>query len=238
PSLINLQMELRKCCNHPFLIKGVEEGETHDLTRPEYLERLVYASGKYVLLDKLLPRLRADGHKVLIFSQMVRMLDMMEDFMRDRQYSFERLDGTIRGDARQMAIDRFSTTDTFVFLLSTRAGGLGINLTAADTCIILDSDWNPQNDIQAMARSHRIGQKKTVFRLVTRNTYESQMVERANKKLGLERALNADRANGNVCRQQVSIIFRAHPYTRVLCRQKIIIITLCTVRLLIPDRIN
>jgi len=76
--------------------------------------------------------------------------------------------GTIRGDARQMAIDRFSKTDVFVFLLSTRAGGLGINLTAADTCVIMDSDWNPQNDIQAMARSHRIGQKKTVKVRVTR----------------------------------------------------------------------
>ena len=92
------------------------------------------------------------------------MLDMLSDFLRDRRYSHERLDGTIRGDLRQAAIDRFCRpgSDTFVFLLSTRAGGLGINLTAADTCIIMDSDWNPQNDVQAMARSHRIGQTKRV----------------------------------------------------------------------------
>ena len=153
---------------------------------------------------------------------MVKMLDLLSDYLRERRYSHERLDGTIRGDLRQAAIDRFCKpgSDTFAFLLSTRAGGLGINLIAADTCIIFDSDWNPQNDVQAMARSHRIGQQKRVkvFRLVTRNTYapptslglsplpfspplvprgryESEMVERANKKLGLERAMNADRAN-------------------------------------------
>ena len=126
------------------------------------------------------------------------MLDILSDYLLERRYSHERLDGTIRGDLRQAAIDRFCRpdSDTFIFLLSTRAGGLGINLTAADTCILMDSDWNPQNDVQAMARSHRIGQTKRVkvFRLVTRNTYEAEMVERANRKLGLERAMNADRA--------------------------------------------
>jgi SNF2 family DNA or RNA helicase len=103
------------------------------------------------------------------------VLDLLSDYLRERRYSHERLDGTIRGDLRQAAIDRFCRpgSDTFIFLLSTRAGGLGINLIAADTCIIMDSDWNPQNDVQAMARSHRIGQSKKVkvFRLVTRNTY-------------------------------------------------------------------
>ena len=199
PSLVNIQMELRKCCNHPYLIKGVEESETAELGESAYCDALLKASGKYVLLDKLLPKLKAEGHRVLIFSQMVKMLDMLSEFLRDRRYSHERLDGTIRGDLRQAAIDRYCRPDsqTFIFLLSTRAGGLGINLTAADTCIIMDSDWNPQNDVQAMARTHRIGQKKRVkvFRLVTRNTYESEMVERANRKLGLERAMNADRAN-------------------------------------------
>lgn len=198
PSLVNIQMELRKCCNHPYLIKGVEESHVSGMEVDSHFEMLLKASGKLVLLDKLLPKLKAEGHRVLIFSQMVRMLDMLSDFLRDRRYSHERLDGTVRGDLRQAAIDRFSKkgSETFIFLLSTRAGGLGINLTAADTCIIMDSDWNPQNDVQAMARSHRIGQTKKVkvFRLVTRNTYESEMVERANKKLGLERAMNADRA--------------------------------------------
>ena len=200
PSLVNLQMELRKACNHPFLIKGVEEsllaGPLADQTP---LDQLLKASGKMVLLDKLLPKLKSEGHRVLLFSQMVRMLDVLSDYLRERRYSHERLDGTIRGDLRQAAIDRFCKpgSDTFAFLLSTRAGGLGINLIAADTCIIFDSDWNPQNDVQAMARSHRIGQTKTVkvFRLVTRNTYESEMIERANKKLGLERAMNADRGS-------------------------------------------
>ena len=199
PSLINMQMELRKVCNHPYLIKGVEERETADIAQSAYLDSLLKASGKCVLMDKLLPKLKAEGHRVLIFSQMVRCLDLLSDYLRERRYSHERLDGTIRGDLRQAAIDRFCKpgSDTFAFLLSTRAGGLGINLIAADTCIIFDSDWNPQNDVQAMARSHRIGQSKKVkvFRLVTRNTYESEMVERANKKLGLERAMNADRAN-------------------------------------------
>jgi chromodomain-helicase-DNA-binding protein 7 len=225
PSLINLQMELRKVCNHPYLIQGIEQRErelngTDEVEgvppsvaagssttlalpsagpRPSYLESLLKASGKCVLLDKLLPKLKAEGHRVLIFSQMVRVLDLLSDYLRERRYSHERLDGTVRGDLRQAAIDRFCKpgSDTFAFLLSTRAGGLGINLIAADTCIIFDSDWNPQNDVQAMARSHRIGQSKRVkvFRFVTKNTYESEMVERANRKLGLERAMNADRAS-------------------------------------------
>jgi len=178
----------------------VEEGAVAELQEgTSELDSLLKASGKCVLLDKLLPKLKAEGHRVLIFSQMVRVLDLLSDYLRERRYSHERLDGTVRGDLRQAAIDRFCKpgSDTFAFLLSTRAGGLGINLIAADTCIIFDSDWNPQNDVQAMARSHRIGQSKRVkvFRLVTRNTYESEMVERANRKLGLERAMNADRGS-------------------------------------------
>ena len=264
PSLVNMQMELRKACNHPYLIKGVEAsdkaqqereaaeregGESGTAEAPAaadaaapgagdaptegagelqgadpsemkissggiiegaadegpsealqeaLLSALLKASGKFVLLDKvfdsstqtpippicrtppfphisefppplplldkLLPKLKAEGHRVLIFSQMVKMLDILSDYLVERRYSHERLDGSIRGDLRQAAIDRFCKpgSDTFIFLLSTRAGGLGINLTAADTCIIMDSDWNPQNDVQAMARSHRIGQSKKV----------------------------------------------------------------------------
>ena len=176
PSLVNLQMELRKACNHPWLIKGVEEQDTavaeaeaaasaNPSEAPSgFRDLLLKASGKMVLLDKLLPKLRSEGHRVLIFSQMVKMLDLLSDYLRERRYSHERLDGTIRGDLRQAAIDRFCKpgSETFAFLLSTRAGGVGINLIAADTCIIFDSDWNPQNDVQAMARSHRIGQSKKV----------------------------------------------------------------------------
>jgi superfamily II DNA/RNA helicase len=156
-------------------------------------EVTIPASGKMVLLDKLLPKLKKEGHKVLIFSQMVKMMDVIEEFCEFRQYKVERLDGRVGGNDRQKAIDRFNKNEnSFVFLLlSTRAGGVGINLTAADTVIIFDSDWNPQNDIQAMARCHRIGQSKTVtiYRLITRRSFESEMFERASKKLGLEQAL-------------------------------------------------
>jgi hypothetical protein len=146
-----------------------------------------------VLIDKLLPRLKAGGHKVLIFSQMIRVLDIIEDYLNYRGYTHERIDGRVRGNERQGAIDRFCKPDSdrFVFLLCTRAGGLGLNLQVADTVIIFDSDWNPQNDVQAQARCHRIGQKKDVkvYRLITRNTYERYMFDRASKKLGLDQAI-------------------------------------------------
>lgn len=147
PSLLNVVMELRKCCNHPYLIKGVEDDLTSNLsTSEEIFQIMVQSSGKLVLIDKLLPKLKEGKHKVLIFSQMVRVLDILEDYLNFRGYAHERFDGSIRGNLRQAAIDRFSSPDSdkFVFLLSTRAGGLGINLTAADTVIIFDSDWNPQ----------------------------------------------------------------------------------------------
>lgn len=104
---------------------------------------MVQASGKMVLIDKLLAKLHADGHKVLIFSQMTRCLDILEDFVNSKEYNYERIDGSVRGELRQAAIDRFSKPDSdrFVFLLCTRAGGVGINLTVADTVIIFDSDW-------------------------------------------------------------------------------------------------
>ena len=109
-------------------------------------EAMLSASGKLILLAKLLPKLRAEGHRVLLFSQFAIMLTILAEFLSTRGYTFERLDGGVTGDARQAAIDRFCTpgSSTFAFLLSTRAGGVGINLTAADTCILYDSDWNPQ----------------------------------------------------------------------------------------------
>ncbi|XP_030629653.1 chromodomain-helicase-DNA-binding protein 8 [Chanos chanos] len=200
PNLLNTMMELRKCCNHPYLITGAEEKivaelrEVYDPTAPDFhLQALVRSAGKLVLLDKLLPRLKAGGHKVLIFSQMVRCLDILEDYLIHKRYLYERIDGRVRGNLRQAAIDRFSKPDSdrFVFLLCTRAGGLGINLTAADTCVIFDSDWNPQNDLQAQARCHRIGQSKAVkvYRLITRNSYEREMLDKASLKLGLDRAV-------------------------------------------------
>ncbi|XP_061588745.1 chromodomain-helicase-DNA-binding protein 8 isoform X3 [Cololabis saira] len=200
PNLLNTMMELRKCCNHPYLINGAEEKIVRELRgvydpmAPDFhLQALIRSAGKLVLLDKLLPRLKAGGHKVLIFSQMVRCLDILEDYLINKRYLYERIDGRVRGNLRQAAIDRFSKPDSdrFVFLLCTRAGGLGINLTAADTCVIFDSDWNPQNDLQAQARCHRIGQSKAVkvYRLITRNSYEREMLDKASLKLGLDRAV-------------------------------------------------
>uniref|UniRef100_A0A8B9DFD6 Chromodomain helicase DNA binding protein 6 n=1 Tax=Anser cygnoides TaxID=8845 RepID=A0A8B9DFD6_ANSCY len=202
PNLINTMMELRKCCNHPYLINGAEEKiledfrKTHSPEAPDFqLQAMIQAAGKLVLIDKLLPKLIAGGHKVLIFSQMVRCLDILEDYLIQR-YTYERIDGRVRGNLRQAAIDRFCKPDSdrFVFLLCTRAGGLGINLTAADTCIIFDSDWNPQNDLQAQARCHRIGQSKAVkvYRLITRNSYEREMFDKASLKLGLDKAVLQD----------------------------------------------
>ena len=269
PSLINLQLELRKCCNHPYLlrrsprrshtphsnrpashaagahhgalthptppprlacsccsprrpplrvphsylIRGVEQSMTNHKTAaevreamlpraackcsprrpppssPQVREAMLAASGKLVLLDKLLPKLRSEGRRVLIFSQFTMMLALLGEFLDARGFTYVQLDGSVTGDARQAAIDRFCKpgSSIFAFLLSTRAGGVGINLIAADTCIIFDSDWNPQNDVQAMARSHRIGQQKTVkvFRLVTRNTYEASKFGHSSRLLGM-----------------------------------------------------
>eukprot|EP00698_Gefionella_okellyi_P005427 TRINITY_DN14974_c0_g1_i1.p1 TRINITY_DN14974_c0_g1~~TRINITY_DN14974_c0_g1_i1.p1 ORF type:complete len:1108 (-),score=308.38 TRINITY_DN14974_c0_g1_i1:24-3347(-) len=183
--LLNMVMQLRKVCNHPYLFDGAEPG-------PPYVdgEHLMFNSGKMVLLEKLLPRLQRDGHRVLIFSQMTRMLDILEDYMRLKQYEYCRIDGNTEGDERDSMIVSFNKPDSskFVFLLSTRAGGLGINLATADTVILYDSDWNPQMDLQAQDRAHRIGQKKpvNVYRLVTEHTIEEKIVERAEQKLYLD----------------------------------------------------
>lgn len=199
PNLMNTMMELRKCCIHPYLLNGAEDQIQFDYKQANgedkeaYYKALIQSSGKMVLVDKLLPKLKAGGHRVLIFSQMVRCLDILEDYLVFRKYPYERIDGRIRGNLRQEAIDRFSKPDSdrFVFLLCTKAGGLGINLTAADTVIIYDSDWNPQNDLQAQARCHRIGQQKMVkiYRLICRNTYEREMFDKASLKLGLDKAV-------------------------------------------------
>jgi superfamily II DNA or RNA helicase len=197
PNLINTMIELRKCCIHPWLLNGAEEQILAEMncddSGEKHLQALIQSSGKMVLIDKLLKKLKAGGHKVLIFSQMTKCLDLIQDYLRAREWQFERIDGGVRGEFRQAAIDRFSTpgSECFVFLLCTRAGGVGINLTAADTCIIFDSDWNPQNDLQAQSRCHRIGQKKSVkiYRLITRNTYEREMFDRASMKLGLDKAI-------------------------------------------------
>merc|ERR1712183_306541 len=134
--------------------------------------------------------LQETGHRVLIFSQMVRLLDILSEYLEIRRFPFQWLDGGIKGELRRNAIDHFNAEGSkdFCFLLSTRAGGLGINLATADTVIIFDSDWNPQNDLQAQARAHRIGQKEqvNVYRLVTKNSVEEDIIERAKKKMVLD----------------------------------------------------
>ncbi|XP_073424854.1 chromodomain-helicase-DNA-binding protein 2 isoform X4 [Dendrobates tinctorius] len=185
---LNIVMELKKCCNHCFLIKFPEDTEKE--TKLEGLQSLIRSSGKLILLDKLLTRLRERGNRVLIFSQMVRMLDILAEYLTIKHYPFQRLDGSIKGELRKQALDHFNAegSEDFCFLLSTRAGGLGINLASADTVVIFDSDWNPQNDLQAQARAHRIGQKKQVniYRLVTKGTVEEEIIERAKKKMVLD----------------------------------------------------
>nr|XP_055213167.1 chromodomain-helicase-DNA-binding protein 1-like isoform X6 [Gorilla gorilla gorilla] len=179
--LQNILSQLRKCVDHPYLFDGVE---------PEPFEvgdHLIEASGKLHLLDKLLAILYSGGHRVLLFSQMTQMLDILQDYMDYRGYSYERVDGSVRGEERHLAIKNFGQQPIFVFLLSTRAGGVGMNLTAADTVIFVDSDFNPQNDLQAAARAHRIGQNKSVkvIRLIGRDTVEEIVYRKAASKLQL-----------------------------------------------------
>eukprot|EP01124_Arcella_intermedia_P037076 TRINITY_DN9843_c1_g1_i1.p1 TRINITY_DN9843_c1_g1~~TRINITY_DN9843_c1_g1_i1.p1 ORF type:complete len:708 (+),score=160.85 TRINITY_DN9843_c1_g1_i1:26-2125(+) len=155
-----------------------------DLYFPRYSD-LVASCGKMKLLDKLLFKLKKDRHRVLVYSQMTTMLDILEDFLGSRGYKYVRLDGQCSLDDRRDVVDLFQTDDSiFVFLLSTRAGGLGINLTAADTVIFYDSDWNPTIDSQAMDRAHRLGQTKpvTVYRLITQKTVEERIIVRAKQK--------------------------------------------------------
>ncbi|XP_055979037.1 chromodomain-helicase-DNA-binding protein 1-like isoform X1 [Sorex fumeus] len=179
--LQNILSQLRKCVNHPYLFDGVEPEPF------EIGEHLVEVSGKLHLLDKLLAFLYPRGHRVLLFSQMTQMLDILQDYMDYRGYSYERVDGSVRGEERHLAIKNFGQQSIFVFLLSTRAGGVGMNLTAADTVIFADSDFNPQNDLQAAARAHRIGQNKTVrvIRLIGRDTVEEMVYRKAASKLQL-----------------------------------------------------
>ena len=162
----------------------VEKGGYSGIRVPE-MRRFVTDSGKLATLDKLLAELKAGGHRVLLYFQMTRMMDLIEEYLTYRQYKYLRLDGSSKiGDRRDMVMDWQTRPDLFVFVLSTRAGGLGINLTAADTVIFYDSDWNPTVDSQAMDRAHRLGQTKqvTVYRLITRNSIEERILLRAKQK--------------------------------------------------------
>ncbi|KAI9719025.1 MAG: hypothetical protein M1812_003654 [Candelaria pacifica] len=183
--LLNIVMQLRKCCNHPYLFEGAEPGPPYTTE-----EHLVDNAGKMVMLDKILVRMKKQGSRILIFSQMSRVLDILEDYCVFRDHKYCRIDGSTAHEDRITAIDDYNKpgSEKFIFLLTTRAGGLGINLTSADIVILYDSDWNPQADLQAMDRAHRIGQTKqvVVFRFVTENAIEEKVLERAAQKLRLD----------------------------------------------------
>ena len=163
--------------------------------------KLATESGKLKTLDTLLPQLHSTGHRCLIFCQMTKMLDILEDYLTYRKYEYFRMDGSSSIADRRDMVDEFQeNSNIFCFLLSTRAGGLGVNLTGADTVIFYDNDWNPTMDAQATDRVHRIGQTKkvTIYRLITKNTVEEKIVKRAGQKETVQRtvysggAFNAD----------------------------------------------
>jgi ATP-dependent DNA helicase len=184
--LNNLMIQLRKNCNHPDLL----ESQFNQSIEYPPVEQLVKQCGKFGLLDRLLTHLKAQKHKMLIFSQWTKVLDLLEYYLSERGHEVCRIDGSVKLEDRKTQIKDFNDPDSnfSIFLLSTRAGGLGINLTAADTCIIYDSDWNPQMDMQAMDRCHRIGQTRPVhvYRLITAHSVEGRMLKVAFGKLKLE----------------------------------------------------
>lgn len=184
----NILMQLRKCLQHPYLISDTIE--PRDLTSSEAHERLISASAKLRLLRSLLPRLKARGHRVLLFSQFVIALNIVEDFLIGEGYKYLRLDGDTKQSIRQKGMDEFNKPDSdiFIYILSTRAGGVGINLYTADTVIIFDPDFNPHQDLQAIARSHRYGQQKTclVFKLMVKDSAEEKIMQAGKKKLVLD----------------------------------------------------
>ncbi|KAF2657427.1 hypothetical protein K491DRAFT_327057 [Lophiostoma macrostomum CBS 122681] len=185
--LSNMLMQLRKLCNHPFVFEEVEEQMNPGKGTNDLLWR---TAGKFELLDRILPKFHASGHRVLIFFQMTQIMNIMEDFLRLKGLAYLRLDGSTKADDRSELLKQFNAPNSpyFCFLLSTRAGGLGLNLQTADTVIIYDSDWNPHQDLQAQDRAHRIGQKNEVriLRLITSNSVEEKILERANFKLDMD----------------------------------------------------
>lgn len=199
--LNNIVAQLRKCCNHPYLFDGAEAEVISSKSWDGTDQHLIENSAKMVVLDQLLARAKAEGSRVLIFSQMSRMLDIISDYCVYRQYEYSQLDGSVSHEERVAAIDEFNApnSDKFVFLLTTRAGGMGINLTAANVVVLFDSDWNPQMDLQAMARAHRIGQTKQVYvyRLVTEHSIEERVIERAARKLHLNQLVIQQAGQGS-----------------------------------------
>lgn len=180
--VLNSLMQLRKVCDHPYMFN------TPDTV--EYDDMIWRSAGKFELLDRILPKLKLFGHRVLMFSQFTSALDILEIYFKYRDISYLRLDGTTKAETRGDLLQQFNAPDSpyDMFILSTRAGGLGLNLQTADTVILFDSDWNPQADLQAQDRAHRIGQKNDVLvlRLVTQNSVEEKILQAANFKLELD----------------------------------------------------
>ncbi|KAI0466719.1 PHD/FYVE-zinc-finger like domain-containing protein [Xylaria cf. heliscus] len=190
-SMSNILSDLRQLLCHPFCFNGEIEDKTVDMAQMH--RNLVEASPKLLLFELMLPKLRERGHRVLIFSQYLHSLTILEDFLTGLDMPHTRIDGTLSALEKQKRIDAFNAHDSplFVMLLSTRAGGVGINLATADTVIIYDPDFNPHQDIQALSRAHRIGQKRKVlcFQLMTKDTVEEKIMQMGRKKMALDHAL-------------------------------------------------
>ncbi|XP_046697235.1 probable global transcription activator SNF2L2 isoform X1 [Silurus meridionalis] len=192
-TLMNTIMQLKKICNHPYMFQHIEESFAEHLGYPNGIINgpdLYRASGKFELLDRILPKLQATNHRVLLFCQMTSLMTIMEDYFAYRNFLYLRLDGTTKSEDRAALLKKFNTEGSqyFIFLLSTRAGGLGLNLQAADTVVIFDSDWNPHQDLQAQDRAHRIGQQNEVrvLRLCTVNSVEEKILAAAKYKLNVD----------------------------------------------------
>lgn len=229
-STLNTCMQLRKICNHPALCDIQVNPETSEVIYD--LDTLVSSSGKMMLLDRLLDDLLSKGHRVLIFSQFTTVLDILATYLIDiKKLDCYRIDGNVaQEDRRDMIDDYQKNSNVKVFLLSTRSGGLGINLTGADTCIIFDSDWNPQMDLQAQDRCHRIGQTKPViiYRLITANTIESHLIKTASSKRKLEKLVihrskfkglgNVNAVSNASYIQELEYILKTQDYEKVIIK--------------------
>merc|ERR1719412_489512 len=219
-ALMNTIMQLRKLCNHPFMFQHIEESYAKHIGSPTDVVSgpdIYRASGKFELLDRILPKFKETGHRILMFCQMTQCMTIIEDYFNFKGYKFLRLDGMTKSDDRAEMLKLFNhNPEYFIFLLSTRAGGLGLNLQAADTVIIFDSDWNPHQDLQAQDRAHRIGQKNEVrvLRLMTVNSVEERILAAARFKLNMdEKVIQAgmfnNRSTGSERRQLLQSILRA-----------------------------
>ena len=208
--LNNTVMQLKKICNHPFVFEEVENAMNPYNVSNDLLWR---TSGKFELLDRILPKFKRSGHRVLMFFQMTQIMNIMEDFLLYRGYKYLRLDGSTKADDRTSLLQDFnSDPELFVFILSTRAGGLGLNLQVADTVIIYDSDWNPHQDLQAQDRAHRIGQTKEVriLRLITEKSIEENILARAQEKLDLDgKVIQAGRFDNKSTNEEREMLLRA-----------------------------